>query len=53
MAIDQKSEQIGKLAAEAFLNRVKKSAKKVSLNKILVDAELVVRDSSMKIENGL
>ncbi|WP_111708313.1 LacI family DNA-binding transcriptional regulator [Lutibacter citreus] len=47
-SIDQKSAQIGKLAANAFLKRVKNLGKKVSLNKILVDAELVVRDSSNK-----
>lgn len=47
--IDQKSALIGKLAAKAFLNRVKKSAEKVSLNKIIVDAELIIRDSSKKM----
>ena len=46
--IDQKSELIGKLAAEAFLNRIENPSIKTTLNKIIVDAELIVRDSSNK-----
>ncbi|WP_090122955.1 LacI family DNA-binding transcriptional regulator [Lutibacter oricola] len=48
--IDQKSALIGKLAAEAFLERVNNPKVKASLNKIIVDAELIIRDSSNKKE---
>lgn len=46
--INQYSEEIGRLAAEAFLYRIKNPKKKVSLNKMILNAELVVRDSSNK-----
>ena len=49
-SINQHSEKIGKLAAEAFLNRIKNPTKKVSLNKINLKAELIVRASSNKIK---
>ena len=45
-SINQHSEKIGKLAAETFLERVKDSSIKQTLNKIILDAELIVRDSS-------
>lgn len=47
--IDQHSEKIGKKAAEAFLYRINNPRKKVSLNKIILNAELIVRTSSNKI----
>ena len=45
-SINQHSAEIGKQAAKTFLKRVKKTAAKQTLNKIILDAELVVRDSS-------
>jgi LacI family transcriptional regulator len=45
-SIDQHSKAIGRLAAETFLKRVAQPELKQSLNKIILDAELVVRDSS-------
>ncbi|WCO00886.1 LacI family DNA-binding transcriptional regulator [Psychroserpens ponticola] len=45
-SIEQHSSQIGKLAAETFLKRIKNPTKKQTLNKIILDAELIVRDSS-------
>lgn len=49
-SINQYSEQIGRLAAEAFLYRINNPSEKVTLNKIILDAELVIRDSSNKIK---
>lgn len=49
--IDQHSSEIGRLAAETFLDRMKNPDKEVKLNKIILDAELVVRQSSNKL-NG-
>jgi LacI family transcriptional regulator len=46
--INQHSEEIGRLAAEAFLYRINNPKKKVSLNKMILNAELVVRESSDK-----
>ena len=46
--IDQKSALIGKLAAEAFLNRINNPTIKTNLNKIIVEAELIIRGSSNK-----
>lgn len=46
--IDQHSSEIGKMAAQAFLNRVNNPTKKVSLNKIILNAELIIRESSNK-----
>ena len=45
-SINQHSEEIGRLAAETFLERVAQPEVKQSLNKIILDAELIVRDSS-------
>lgn len=52
--INQHSEQIGKLAAETFLYRMEHPNEKVSLNKLSLNAELIVRDSSnrKKIEEN-
>ncbi len=47
-SIDQHSKDIGRLAAETFLQRVKSPEIKQQLNKIILDAKLVVRDSSKK-----
>tara|TARA_B100000809_G_scaffold266760_2_gene331318 strand:- start:53144 stop:54307 length:1164 start_codon:yes stop_codon:yes gene_type:complete len=46
--IEQHSLEIGKLTAEAFLRRIKESDTPPVLNKIILDAELIVRDSSEK-----
>ncbi len=46
--INQHSTQIGRLAAEAFLDRIKDPTKKVSLNKIILKADLIVRGSSCR-----
>ncbi|WPR71094.1 LacI family DNA-binding transcriptional regulator [Flavobacterium sp. NG2] len=46
--INQHSNQIGKLAAEAFLERMKNPKKKTSLNKIILTPELIIRESSNK-----
>ena len=45
-SVNQHSEEIGKLAAETFLSYVKKEEVEQSLNKIILNAELIVRDSS-------
>ncbi|MDO5968387.1 LacI family DNA-binding transcriptional regulator [Flavivirga aquimarina] len=45
-SINQHSTEIGKLAAKTFLEHAKKTIIEQSLNKIILDAELVVRDSS-------
>jgi len=45
-SINQHSAKIGKLTAETFLERVKSTTVKQTLNKIILDAELIVRDSS-------
>jgi len=45
-SIDQHSKDIGRLAAETFLERVKHPEVKQSLNKVILDAALVARDSS-------
>lgn len=45
-SIDQHSSQIGKLAAETFLERIQNPTVKQTLNKIILDATLVARDSS-------
>jgi LacI family transcriptional regulator len=47
-SVNQHSAQIGKLAAEAFLYRIKNPDEKVSLNKIILNAELIVRETSNK-----
>ena len=45
-SVDQHSKDIGRLAAETFLNHVAQEDVKQHLNKIILDAELIVRDSS-------
>lgn len=45
-SVNQHSEAIGKLAAETFLKRVQSENLKQTLNKQILDAELIVRDSS-------
>ncbi|WP_308990396.1 LacI family DNA-binding transcriptional regulator [Mariniflexile litorale] len=45
-SIDQHSAEIGKQAALTFLERVNDPQMKQTLNKIILDAELIVRDSS-------
>lgn len=45
-SIEQHSKDIGRLAAETFLKRVNEPELKQSLNKIILKAELIVRDSS-------
>jgi len=45
-SVDQHSSDIGRLAAETFLKRVAEPELKQQLNKIILDAELVVRNSS-------
>lgn len=47
-SINQHSDEIGKKAAEAFLVHAKNSSFKQALNKIILNAELIVRDSSNK-----
>lgn len=50
-SINQHSAEIGKLAAKTFLAHTKKSVVKQKLNKIILDAELIIRGSSEKIKN--
>ncbi|WP_179374816.1 LacI family DNA-binding transcriptional regulator [Winogradskyella wichelsiae] len=45
-SIDQHSKDIGRIAAETFLKRVEEPKLKQSLNKIILNAELIIRDSS-------
>lgn len=45
-SISQHSNDIGKQAAKTFLQHAKKTIVKQQLNKIILDAELIVRDSS-------
>ncbi|WP_339727015.1 LacI family DNA-binding transcriptional regulator [Maribacter stanieri] len=45
-SINQHSEQIGKLAAETFLGYLERDVVVQSLNKIILDSELIVRSSS-------
>jgi LacI family transcriptional regulator len=45
-SVNQHSEDIGKQAALTFLERVKKPGVKQTLNKFILNAELIVRDSS-------
>ena len=47
-SINQHSEEIGKRAAKQFLSYAKKETFTQSLNKIILNAELIVRDSSNK-----
>jgi LacI family transcriptional regulator len=52
-SIEQHSAEIGKLAAKTFLGYSNKKAIKQSLNKIILDAELIIRDSSNLKKLGL
>lgn len=45
-SINQHSEEIGRITAETFLERVSQTEVKQRLNKLILDAELIVRDSS-------
>jgi LacI family transcriptional regulator len=47
--IDQHSSKIGELAAEAFLKRIAEPKFEVSLNKFILEAELIVRETSNKL----
>lgn len=47
-SVNQHAYKIGRIAAETFLEYSKKSTVKQSLNKIILEAELVIRDSSNK-----
>ncbi|WP_139955968.1 LacI family DNA-binding transcriptional regulator [Flavicella sediminum] len=46
--VDQNSAEIGKLAAEAFLNRIDNPIEEGGVNKIIIETELLIRDSSNK-----
>ena len=46
--IDQHSTKIGELAAVAFLKRIAEPKREVSLNKFILEAELIIRESSNK-----
>ena len=46
--INQHSDQIGKLAAEAFLERIN-NPKKKTVNRIILEPELIIRQSSSKL----
>ncbi len=48
-SIEQHSTETGKQAALTFLERVKTPEKKQCLNKIILSAELIVRDSSKRL----
>lgn len=48
-SIHQFSEEIGKKAAETFLSYMDKETIKQTLNKIILNAELIVRESSKRI----
>ena len=45
-SVNQHSAEIGKQAAQTFLGYTKKKVITQSLNKIILDAELIVRESS-------
>ncbi|SEK73697.1 transcriptional regulator, LacI family [Maribacter orientalis] len=45
-SVSQHSEQIGRLAAETFLGYIEKDIVVQSLNKIILDSELIIRSSS-------
>ena len=47
-SINQHSSNIGKIAAETFLKFTKEKKVEQSLNKIILDAKLIVRDSSKR-----
>ncbi|TXD49818.1 LacI family DNA-binding transcriptional regulator [Polaribacter sp. IC073] len=47
-SVNQHSAEIGRLAAETFLKHIKEKTVTQKLNKQILDAELIVRDSSKK-----
>jgi len=47
-SVDQHSSQIGRIAAETFLEYSKQGSLNYSLNKIILDAKLIIRESSQK-----
>jgi LacI family transcriptional regulator len=47
--INQHNSEIGRITAETFLDRMENPSKEVTLNKIILDAELIIRQSSKKI----
>lgn len=48
--IEQHSEQIGQIAAKTLLKRIETKNKNVSLNKLILQPELIVRASSKKLQ---
>ncbi|WP_203257826.1 LacI family DNA-binding transcriptional regulator [Hyunsoonleella ulvae] len=48
-SVEQHSEKIGELAAKTFLRRISNPDEEVTLNKMILDAELIVRASSKRI----
>ncbi|PKQ43598.1 LacI family DNA-binding transcriptional regulator [Confluentibacter flavum] len=52
-SVEQHSEQIGKVAAETLLKRLDSPNEKVSLNKLILPAELIIRSSSKKLINNI
>lgn len=49
-SIEQHSEQIGQIAAKTLLKRIETKNKNVSLNKLILQPELIVRASSKKLQ---
>lgn len=49
-SIEQHSEQIGQIAAETLLKRIDTQNKNVSLNKLILQPELIIRASSKKLQ---
>lgn len=47
-SVEQHSKELGRLAAETFLERVKSTEVQQTLNKKILDAKLIIRDSSNK-----
>lgn len=47
-SVEQHSDKIGDLAAKTFLKRIANPQQKVTLNKMILDAELIVRASSKR-----
>lgn len=48
-SIEQHSKEIGRLAAETFLKRIANPEATVSLNKMILNPKLIVRDSSKRV----
>ena len=44
--INQHNSEIGRITAETFLDRMENPSKEVTLNKIILEAELIIRQSS-------